>query len=313
MEPPDNRTGTWSRSPLVLSYSGVSPDSELLDWIAEGLVAGIVLFADNAPTDDHLAAGIERIRKVAPHPIRVMVDEEGGRVRRLPKGPSSMPALRDYSRKSAEAVAKAYGRVSGRLRALGIDTLLAPVVDVGSPAAQWLHERTYSDAAEEVATMARTVIEAVQDSGIDCCAKHFPGSRGVRQDTHGGPAADATPPREWDTVDAVPFRAAIEAKVRMVMVGHQRLMAFDALRPACLSPLIVGALLRERLGFSGLVVTDDLAMEAISLSYPIEKATAAAVEAGCDLVLICGNRPLQRRAVTDFRERRTRQRDETAK
>lgn len=312
METSDHKTGMSPRSPLVLSYSGVSPDSELLDWMAEGLVAGIVLFADNAPTDDHLAAGIEQIRKTTATPIRVMVDEEGGRVRRLPEGPLSMPALRDYHKKSTAAVADAYGRVAGRLRTLGIDTLLAPVVDVGSPEAEWLHDRTYSDTASEVATMTGAVIEAVQKSGIDCCAKHFPGSRGVVEDTHHGPADDVTPPREWDTVDAVPFRAAIAAKVRMVMVGHQRLMGFDDLRPACLSPLVVGSLLRKHLGFDGLVLTDDLGMEAISLSYPIEAAIPATLEAGCDLVLICKNRPLQRRAVAALREQRNRQRDGSA-
>jgi beta-N-acetylhexosaminidase len=100
----------------------------------------------------------------------------------------------------------------------------------------------------------------------------------------------------------VPFRAAIVARVDLVMVGHHRLLGFDAMRPASLSPVIVSALLRERLGFTGLVATDDLTMGAIVSRHPIEAAVAAALDAGCNLVLVCNDRVLQRRAVSAYRQ-----------
>lgn len=287
---------------MILSYKGLSPDSELREWVAAGFVGGIVIFKDNAARESDLVLAIRDLRAAAPGPFRVMIDEEGGRVRRLPDTEVSMRDLRTYRDEGPQTVASAYGRVAARLQELGIDTLLAPVVDLGSGDNDWLRSRTYSDDPQDVAKMARAVIGTVQSRGIACCVKHFPGSRGVTTDPHGNPVIDLTPPSVWATTDAEPFRAAIAAGVPMIMVGHQRLVGFDATRPACLSPLIVNVLLRQRLGYTGLVLTDDLAMGAIAHSYPIESSVTAALEAECNLVLICNDRTLQRRAVSGWRE-----------
>jgi beta-N-acetylhexosaminidase len=299
----DGATVRSMPSGLVLSYDGVEPDAEFLEWLAAGLVAGVVLFQKNVRSDDHLRSAVASLRGTSPKPIRIMVDEEGGRVRRLPDAPVSMDALRSYQSRPPEVVAAAYGRVAARLVDLGIDTLLAPVVDVGAAESAWLRDRTYSDEPSKVASMARVVVPAVQNRGVAACAKHFPGTRAVRADPHQGVAVDPTPLSEWEQFDAPPFRAAILAGVQMVMVGHQRMMGFDATRPACMSPLITTVLLRERLGFQGLILTDDLAMGAIAKHYPIEDAVRASLAAGCDLVLVCQERILQRRAVAYWRER----------
>ncbi|HUU45757.1 MAG TPA: glycoside hydrolase family 3 N-terminal domain-containing protein [Acidobacteriota bacterium] len=290
-------------SPLVFSYPELRPDPELLAWIEAGLVAGVVIFGANAPDDDILTEAVRTLRRHAgERPFRVMIDEEGGDVRRLQETDRSMRPLRHYRTEGPAAAAQAYVGVARRLKAIGIDTLLAPVVDVSGPDAAWLGMRTYSDDPDEVAHMARAVITAVQNEGIDCCAKHFPGTRGVARDTHLGAAEDPTPLTDWERLDAPPFRAAITAGVRAVMVGHQKLLGFDAIRPACLSPLIVSVLLRERLGFIGCILTDDLAMGAVAGHYPIESAVEAALVAGCNQVLICHDRVLQRRAVTLWQE-----------
>ncbi|MEW5876000.1 MAG: glycoside hydrolase family 3 N-terminal domain-containing protein [Candidatus Zixiibacteriota bacterium] len=284
-------------SPLVLSYDGLEPDDELMDWVSTGLASGVVIFKENATDETRLAAAIARIRGVASGRFHVMIDEEGGRVRRLPDAPASMPFLRTMESESPDAVAGAYRRVAERLLPLGIDTLLAPVADVGDPAGAWLRDRTYSDDPRRTAAMLHAVIPAIQKTGIHACAKHFPGMRAVTIDPHTDVATDPTRPSAWEAIDAIPFRTAILAGVHMIMVSHQIMMGFDATRPACLSPLIIRVLLRERLGFAGLVLTDDLAMGAISKKYPIDQAVRAAVEAGADLVLVCRNRELQRRAV----------------
>jgi beta-N-acetylhexosaminidase len=290
------------QSRLIFSYAGLKPDDELLSWVSAGSVGGVVLFKDNAADVSRLRGAIATLRRHAPGPFRVMIDEEGGRVRRLPDGPGSMRDLRAYRDEGPEAAALAYTAVANHLHSLGIDTLLAPVVDIGHPQSEWLHPRTFSDDADEVATMARLVISAVQRRGVSCCAKHFPGMRTVAIDPHGGPADDPTPPSTWDATNAVPFRAAIVAGVNLVMVGHQRLLGFDAVRPACLSPVVISVLLRQRLGLIGLVVTDDLAMGAIARRYPIEVAVAGALHAGCNLVLVCNDRIRQRRAVSAYHE-----------
>lgn len=291
-----------SPAPLVLSYQGASPDSELLGWIEEGLVSGVVVFKMNAPSDEQLASAVTELRRVAPRPLRIMIDEEGGPVRRLTEAAVSMPSLRSYEQAPLTQVGAAYARVAGRLSGIGVDTLLAPVVDIGAESSGWLHERTYADDPDAVAAMARAVIPAVQDKGVSACAKHFPGTRAVTVDPHHGIAIDPTPQSVWERTDAIPFRAAIVAGVQMVMVGHQRMMGFDATRPACMSALMVRVLLRQRLGFAGLVLTDDLAMDAIAKQYPIEDAVRAAWEAGCNFTLVCQNRLLQRRAISSWRE-----------
>ena len=289
-------------SPLVFSYDGTEPDPELLEWLADGFVAGIVLFQNNVRSDDQVRSAISMLRESSPRSIRIMIDEEGGRVRRLTGAPASMEALRSYQTDPPHVVAAAYGRVAERLVDLGVDTLLAPVVDVGAAESEWLHDRTFSDESSQVAAMARAVIPAVQNHGVAACAKHFPGTRAVKIDPHHGVAVDLTPLSEWDMVDAVPFRAAITAGVGMIMVGHQRMMGFDATRPACMSSLITMVLLRERLGFHGLILTDDLAMGAIARQYPIEDAVRASIMAGCNLILVCQDRILQRRALAFWRE-----------
>lgn len=289
-------------SPFIFSYDGFEPDPELLGWLADALVAGIVVFQKNVRSDDHLRAAVSSLRDSSRLSLRVMIDEEGGRVRRLPVTPVSMRSLRSYQTDPPHVVAAAYGRVAERLADLGIDTLLAPVVDVGAAESEWLHDRTYSDEPSQVAAMARVVVPAIQNHGVAACAKHFPGTRAVKTDPHHGIAVDPTPLSEWDRIDAAPFRAAVAAGVQMTMVGHQRMMGFDATRPACMSPVITAALLRERLGFQGIILTDDLSMGAVAQQYSIEDAVRASIAAGCNLILICQDRILQRRAVAFWRE-----------
>ncbi len=291
-------------SPLVLSYEGAEPDAELVAWVKAGLVSGIVIFQENATHEERLQSAIGTLKQAAPGELYVMIDEEGGRVRRLPDAAESMPDLRSYASVEHVCIASAYAAVAERLTRLGIDTLLAPVVDLGGQSSEWLRSRTLSDTPEDVAAMARAVIPAIQQCGVHACAKHFPGMRAVAADPHHGRAVDSTPPSEWDRHDAVPFRAAVTAGVQMVMVGHQLVMGFDPFLPACLSPTIVSTLLRQRMGFGGLVLTDDLAMDAIAGHFPIERAVEQALAAGCNLTLICRNRELQRRAVAFWREQR---------
>jgi beta-N-acetylhexosaminidase len=289
-------------SPLVVSYDGAQPDSELLEWVTAGAVSGVVIFRENAPTERDLVAAIQRLRRAAPRRFHIMVDEEGGRVRRLPDSATSMASLRSYSGRDPQDVALEYAATAIRLTGLGIDTLLAPVVDLGGSESEWLRDRTFSDDPQRVAELARAVIPAIQEENVAACAKHFPGMRAVAADPHASKSYDATPPSEWEKTDAVPFRAAVTAGVRMVLVGHQHVMGFDPMRPACLSPLIVQVLLRERLGFAGLVLSDDLAMGAIAESVAIEDAVRDARAAGCNLILVCRSRELQRRAVAAWQQ-----------
>lgn len=295
--------GPSTGSPLVLSYKGLAPDRELLDWARAGWLGGIVLFKDNCFEESALKGAVSQLRNASPHVLYVMIDEEGGRVRRLPDSAESMPDLRSYEGRSAADVAFDYTRMATRLQGLGIDTLLAPVVDIGDPSSEWLHSRTFSDSPNDVARMARAVIEALRPSGVRSCAKHFPGTGRVTLDPHLSPVISEIGYQEWHAHEASPFRAAIDAGVPMVLVGHQIMRGFGEILPACLSHRIVADFLRGQLRYRGLVLTDDLAMGATSRSFPIEESLRLALEATCDLILICNDRELQRRAVAAWQTR----------
>jgi beta-N-acetylhexosaminidase len=292
------------RTPLVLSYKGLTPDAELMEWVHAGLVAGIVLFRDNCTDETALSAAVSSLRRQSPHDLYIMIDEEGGRVRRLLDAPGSMSDLRSYEGGSVTGVAKAYCAVAQRLKSLGIDTLLAPVVDIGDDGAEWLNSRTISHDPDRVAEMAKAVIPAIQVEGIHACAKHFPGTGRVTLDPHHGPVVCHINPGEWERQERIPFDAAIAANVDMVLVGHQIMEGFGETLPACLTSAIPKFLLRRHLGYQGLILTDDLGMGAIARMFPIEEASERALESGCDLILICNDRDAQRGAVTHWATRK---------
>lgn len=287
-------------SPLVLSYKGMAPDQELLGWLEDGAVGGVVLFRDNCVEEAVLREAISLLRRTALGPLYIMIDEEGGRVRRLPDAPSSMGDLRSYESRTLPEIAMAYESVALRLKSLGIDTLLAPVVDIGHEGAEWLNSRTLSHDAERVAEMTAAVIPAIQSMGIHACAKHFPGTGRVTLDPHHGPVTCPIKVNEWNAHERIPFDAAMSAAVDMILVGHQVMEGFGETLPACLSPAIPKMLLKKHMGYQGLVLTDDLGMGAIARSVPIEESVDLALRAGCDLVLICNDRDIQRRAVAHW-------------
>lgn len=261
------------------------------------MLGGIVLFRDNCADEAVLRQSIRRLRESSPYPIYIMIDEEGGRVRRLPDAESSMHDLRSYESTPSSEIAGHYTRVAERLRDLDIDTLLAPVVDIGHPDAEWLNSRTLSHDPTRVAEMAHAVIPAIQQAGVHACAKHFPGSGRVALDPHHGPVTSSVSLDDLKSHELIPFAAAIADAVDMILVGHQVMNGLGETRPACLTPAIPRMLLKTHMGFKGLVLTDDLGMGAIARAMPIEDAFDAALQAGCDLVLICNDRQAQRRAV----------------
>lgn len=290
-------------TPLVLSYKGLDPDDQLLGWLRDGVVGGIVLFRDNCADERALRDAIVAMRSASPHAIYVMIDEEGGRVRRLGDAPASMRDLRSYEHSPSAELAGAYTSVVRRLKSLDIDTLLAPVVDIGDESAEWLNSRTISHNPARVAEMARAVIPAMQAEGVHACAKHFPGTGRVKLDPHHGPVTCAINVGEWESHERGPFDAAVAAQVDMILVGHQVMEGFGETLPACLTPAIPKFLLRRHLGFQGLILTDDLGMGAIATMFPIEESVDLALKAGCDLVLICNNRDAQRGAIELMRKR----------
>lgn len=213
----------------------------------------------------------------------VSVDEEGGRVQRLAALLGPVPSARELTDSDPTEAAALLGAHAQEVAALGFTSGLAPVVDVGAGPA--IGDRSFSDDAGTVVAYARPVVEAIRDAGLVPVIKHFPGHGRASADSH--VAASVTPPlEELREVDLVPFRELVGVPGVAVMVGHLQVPGLTGDLPASLSPEAVDGLLREELGFDGLVLSDALGMAAVSSRWSAPEASIRSLDAGVDLVLV---------------------------
>jgi beta-N-acetylhexosaminidase len=229
-------------------------------------------------------------------PPWVGVDQEGGRVARFKRGFTLWPPMATLGRSGDVELARRFARaLAAELRAVGVTLDFAPVLDVfTNPKNTVIGDRALAERAEDVATLGVAVIEELQRSGIAACGKHFPGHGDTLADSHHDLPLVEHEPERLRAVEFVPFRAAIAADVASLMSCHVLVPAFDETRPGTLSPAIVQGLMRDELGFDGLIFTDDMEMKAIAARMPVPDACVAAVAAGGDAVLVCsGNHDLQ--------------------
>lgn len=269
---------------LMPGFAGTSPPPWLLDALAEGL-GGVCYFGHNIAGPERTAALSERIHRAGTAVIAT--DEEGGTVSRLhvaqgsPHVGAAVLGRVDDPALTAE-VARGIAR---DVRRAGIDLVLAPVVDVNSdPANPVIGVRSYGGEPDLVGRHAAAFVRAVQAEGVAACAKHFPGHGDTKVDTHAGLAVVDVDLATLRARELVPFAAAIAADARCVMTAHIVFPALDE-APATLSaPLL--ALLREELGFEGVVVSDAVDMRAISATIGFAEGVVRALAAGVDLVCL---------------------------
>jgi beta-N-acetylhexosaminidase len=276
----------------MVGFDGTSLGDEVRALAREFDLGGIILFTRNVESPEQVADLAAEARHLAVDvPMWVGVDQEGGRVARMKSPMTEWPAMRTLGRADDEALAGRFAAALAReLRAVGISIDFAPVLDVltsaNNPA---IGDRSLGDRPDRVARLGAAIVSALQEGGVAACGKHFPGHGDTTVDSHLDLPIVEHPPERLREIDFPPFRAAIGAGVTGVMTGHLLVPAFDEANPATLSRRIVTGLLREELGFDGLVFTDDLDMKAISGRMTRERAVVAAVNAGCDVVLLCGS------------------------
>jgi beta-N-acetylhexosaminidase len=241
----------------------------------------------------------------------VSVDQEGGLVQRVRAPATQWPPMLSHDGLPPgedERVAEAVGHALGdELRALGFDVDFAPVLDVHTnPANPIIGERAFGRDADTAARRALAFARGLDAAGVLACGKHFPGHGDTDTDSHLElPKVD----HDWDRLEKVelePFRRAAAAKLPMIMTAHVVFAALDAARPATLSEQVVTGLLRGKLGYHGVVVSDDLDMRAIAGHMGADHAAVAAVRAGCDVLLLCcdeGNQALAAEGLAKEAER----------
>lgn len=280
---------------LMVGFPGTTPTPQLIRLIQQYHVGNIILFSRNVQSAQQLhelTASLQEIAREASqrYPLLIAIDQENGMVQRLGEDatifPGNMALGAVGSEQSAYEVALAAGL---ELRALGVNLNLAPVVDVNNnPANPVIGVRSFGEDPQQVARLAGAQIRGYHDAGVATCIKHFPGHGDTATDSH---LAMPTVPYEMkrlESVELVPFKSGIAASTDCVMTAH---IYFPALMgatnlPATLSPAVIRHLLREQLGFQGVILTDCLEMNAVSETVGVGRGAVLAKQAGNDLILI---------------------------
>lgn len=278
----------------ILGFPAHEISAELRAIAREFDLGGVIFFARNIAEPAQVLDLSRQARDLALElPLWVSVDQEGGRVARLKNPFTRWPPMITLGRMPAgdgERLARKFGRaLAAELEAVGINLDYAPVLDVlTNPSNPVIGDRALSEEAERVAALGRVIIETLQGEGLAACGKHFPGHGDTSTDSHHELPVVEHPPDRLRQVEFLPFREAISADVACIMTAHVLIPAIDEERPATLSPHVVQAMLKEELGYGGLVLSDDLEMKAVSARYTPGDAAAAALAAGCDAFLVCG-------------------------
>ncbi|MBA2510223.1 MAG: beta-hexosaminidase [Rubrobacteraceae bacterium] len=281
---------------FVVSVGGTEPDYFIEKMVRERNIGGVILFGYNMESEEQvqsLTTSLQRLsmRTQPAVPLFVAVDQEGGDIASAP-WVAPQPAAAEVGERGDPAEARAVSeRIGTELLRAGVNTNFAPVVDTGFGAA--IGNRSFGEDPELVSRMGVASIEGFEAAGIASSVKHFPNHGPAAVDSHEELPVVNHDMKTIESFDLPPFRAAVEAGTPMVMAGHLLYPAVDAQRPASLSPKWMGVL-REDLGFDGVVVADDLAMAGASGGGTPGRAAVGAVKAGADLLVVSS--PAQQQA-----------------
>ncbi|MEK7384774.1 MAG: beta-N-acetylhexosaminidase, partial [Elusimicrobiota bacterium] len=264
---------------------------------------GVLLLARNIDTPAQTKAFIDEIEQRLGRPLLVAIDHEGGWVLRFKSGITAFPGNAALGRANDPKLAYAVGRQMAReLAPLGIRMNLAPVLDVSTQAYNpGIGIRSFGSSPNLVGRLGAAFTRGLQDHGLSACAKHFPGKGAATVDAHVDLPTIKMPRAAFSRTHLAPFRAAVRAGVDAVMTSHVRFPAFDKV-PATFSRKIVHGVLRQELGYGGLVVSDDLCMGAITKRWPVAQATMMCLDAGHDVLMIAHDLQGMRDAVDLLRE-----------
>jgi beta-N-acetylhexosaminidase len=287
-------------------YAGVDP-SAAGELIRRYHVGGIILFTRNIRGPDHAAevcAELQRLRsEVSDSPLFIAVDQEGGCVARITEGITLFPGNMALAASGSEHYTRQAAEITAiELSALGINVNFAPVLDIGSnPRNPGVGARAFASDPRVVAGLGSATIEGMQNGGVLAAAKHFPGLGEALVDSHDElPLVNASAD-ELESREFTPFRSAIDMGVSFIMTAHCAYPSLDdSLLPATLSERILSSVLRKRLGFEGIIITDCLEMLSIEKDFPAPQASLAAARAGATMLLICHTRDKQVAAIEAF-------------
>lgn len=284
---------------LMVGFNGKEPDDNVNQMINIRYVGGVILYGRNIETKKQITSLNSNLQKMSfakvNLPLFIAVDQEGGPVSRLKGLITESPAPSNLAKLSRNEIAMAAQTTAKELKSMGINVNIAPVLDVANSKSV-MAGRAYGEDPSVVAEIGVAVINGYKNGGIIACGKHFPGLGAAVQDTH---IASTKINSNLDTLnkrDLIPFRQAIQTGINMILVSHAVYPALDSQNPASLSYTIQTDILRNMMGYQGLILSDDLEMEASESTGTIGQNAVRAIKAGADIVLVCHTPEKQREA-----------------
>lgn len=306
------------RGPVMVDVAGLSLTAQEVQRLQHPLTGGVILFARNFSDRSQLSALVAEIHGCRNEPLLVCVDHEGGRVQRFRSdGFTTLPDMRQLGERfdtdplGALRIACDVGYVlAAELRACGVDFSFTPVLDLDYGRSEVIGRRALHHSPTVVAKLARALLQGLALGGMAACGKHFPGHGWVTADSHHAVPVDERPLQEILDADALPYGALTDRVLPSVMPAHVIYPQVDS-QPAGFSRRWLNDILRLQLQFDGVIFSDDLCMAGAGVAGDILARAQAALNAGCDMVLVC-NQPdeadalLQRLPMPDMAERRQR-------
>lgn len=276
---------------IFAGISGKTLNDNDLSLINEYKVGGIIFFKDNLASTNQTLNLLNEIKSVNANngiPLFLGIDEEGGRISRLPNEINNIPSSKKISESNDVFFAHDIGKILGKeLSAFGFNLNFAPVLDVNSnPKNPIIGDRSFGDDPEIVSSFGIAAMKGLQSENIISVVKHFPGHGDTAVDSHLDLPVVSKSIEQLYELELIPFKNAIAEGTDVVMVAHILLPKVDSTFPSSMSKEIITGILREQLNFDGVVITDDLTMKAITNNYNIAAAAVNSVKAGSDIILI---------------------------
>ena len=282
--------------PLIVDIATTSLLAEDKEILSHPLVGGVILFTRNFDNKEQVTHLVSQIKSLRNPELLICIDQEGGRVQRFKNGFTELPPLHclgnlyDQDKTAALEASHSLAKLMAQeLKPTGIDFSFAPVVDLYDASSQIIANRAFHESPNIIAELAVSYMHGLHDMGMIAVAKHFPGHGGTLEDSHLCLPQDSRCYGEVDSQDLTPYKKLFNEGLDAVMTAHVLFNRIDAL-PSGFSSFWLKDILREQLGFQGIVFTDDLSMQgAIELGNVVDR-TYMALEAGCDIALICNDR-----------------------
>jgi len=281
--------------PVMLDVLGKTLTPEDEARLSHPLVGGVILFARNFESPGQLCELTAAIHALRSPPLLIAVDHEGGRVQRFREGFTKLPAMRELGKiwdahaHRARHLAQQSGYVlAAELRACGVDFSFTPVLDVDHGQSGVIGDRAFHRDTQAIADLAHRLMLGLKQGGMPAVGKHFPGHGYVQADSHLDVPVDERDFVDIEMCDLIPFRQMVDYGLTAVMPAHVIYPRVDS-RPAGFSPVWLKNILRGQLGFEGVIFSDDLSMAGAAIAGGIVQRAEAALEAGCDMVLVCND------------------------